>query len=84
MFNRSIQILVLSVLLSGCGTLKTLPDDHHDEARRLAPFSGLRYDLYRLRNSTDPLRVWSWDIPFSLVADISILPITFPFHLLCH
>ena len=65
--ERAPAMLVLALIVSGCGTLCTATESH---CGKLAPFSGTRAAAQGHGTQLD--------VPFSFIADVILLPITIP------
>jgi len=71
-------ILTLSAgaLLAGCGTV-------HNLTKGPEVYGGVRYDWHVFRNSDMESGAFAmWDLPFSLVLDTALLPVTAMFELI--
>ena|SRR5581483_11717670 len=77
-------LFALLLGLSGCGTIRMMPSGGSARAPKI--YSGTRLDLHAISGSREPLKrfgatppEYPWiDLPFSLLLDTLILPVTFP------
>ncbi|MDD2235771.1 MAG: YceK/YidQ family lipoprotein [Kiritimatiellae bacterium] len=81
-------LLLICLLLAGCGTIMTLRDDR-DPKERTYVYSGVRMDCFVVKEIFDPETVYflpKWialpfvvvDVPLSACADTVCLPYTIP------
>lgn len=86
-FTRTVflWIIVISAsALDGCGTIRTMPSLASYDAPKI--YSGTRLDFHAITGNDSSLKEFSatppqypsLDMPFSLILDTVILPVTFP------
>ena len=76
--------ILVAAGLTGCGTLRMMPSVGRSHAPKI--YSGTRLDLHTVRKDTASLRKFQArppeypliDLPFSMILDTLILPVTFP------